>query len=184
MINYFSKSEYSLVNSNLSVELMQNVVKYFYREVVIFQHHIDDNRSFKMFTSQLCVIGLCRQVEICRVLGISKSSMIRNVKKLKKNGPSAFYQIPKRTGRGGTVITEEVQKKAEEFLLHGWTQQMVAEKLDINVSTLAKAIQQGRIYAHPKASRKPKNGRGSREISTNLIGNANYIGKHTRKIFI
>ena len=184
MINYFSKTDYNLVNSNLSVELMQNVVKYFFREVVIFQHHIDDNCSFKMFTSQLCVIGLCKQVEICRVFGISKASMIRNVKKLRKNGPTAFYQIPKRNGRGGTVITEEVQKIAEEFLLHGWTQQMVAEKLNINVSTLAKAVKQGRIYSPPKDSRKPKKGRGSREISTNLIGNANYIGKHMRKIFI
>jgi len=184
MINSFSKTQNILVNPNLSVELVQNIVKYLFREVVIFQHNIDDNRSFKMFTSQLCVIGLCKQVEISQVFGISRASMIRNVKKLKKHGPTAFYQIPKRNGKGGTVVTQEVQKRAEEFLLLGWTQQMVAEKLNINVSTLAKAIKQGRIHSHPKDSETPKKGRGSRETSSNLIGNANDIGKPTRKIYL
>jgi len=164
------------------------MVRYVLNEVVIFQHHIDDNRSFKMFASQLCVSGLCKQAEICRVFGISKSSVIRNVKKLKKDGPEAFYKAPKRNGREGTVITKAVQKKAEEFLLLGWTQQIVAEKLSINVSTLAKAVKQGRIYSRPiysrpKDSKKLEKGRGSRDKNSNLIGNADYNGTHARKIF-
>ena len=48
-------------------------------------------RMFRLITFQLIDSGACRQVDIRRASGVSKSSVIRSLNKLRSDGPEAFF---------------------------------------------------------------------------------------------
>jgi transposase len=96
-----------------------------------------------MFTAQLICQGACRQVDIVRAFGVSKNSVIRSVNKYRTGGVKAFY-TPRATRRA-SVMTPEVRAQAQQFLRMGWSRGEVAERLNLKLDTLRKAIQQGRL---------------------------------------
>ena len=124
----------------------------------VFQHPESDRRSFWMFTSQLICQGQCKQVDIVRAFGVSTASVKRYVKRYRQGGIAAFYE-PRR-GRGGSVLTEEVQAQAQALLDAGWSRRAVAESVGIKVDTLRKAITQGRLR-EPKRTSAAEPGAGS-----------------------
>ena len=96
-----------------------------------------------MFTAQLICQGACRQVDIIRVFGVSKNSVIRSVAKYRAGSVPAFYS-PRATCRAA-VLTPEVTARAQQLFAAGWSRGDVAEHLGLKVDTLRKAIQQGRL---------------------------------------
>ena len=96
-----------------------------------------------MLTAQLICVGACRQVDIVRAFGVSKNSVIRSVNKYRAGGVKAF-DTPRAT-RGATVMTPEVTAQAEQLLGVGWSRREVAEHLGLQLDTLRKAFQQGRL---------------------------------------
>jgi transposase len=86
---------------------------------------------------------MCKQVEIVDAFGVSKNSVSRSVKRYGREGPEAFFKA--RRGRGGSVLTDEVQANAQELLNLGKSKREVAEKLGIKYDTLRKAVSQGRL---------------------------------------
>ena len=116
---------------------------YFCGAQPVFQHAENDRRSFQMFSAQLICQDACRQVDILRVFGVSKNSVIRSVSKYRDGGVKAFY-TPRAT-RGASVMTSEVTAQAQQLLGVGWSRREVAEQLDLKLDTLRKAIQQGRL---------------------------------------
>ncbi len=96
-----------------------------------------------MFTAQLICQGACRQVDIMRAFGVSKTSVIRSVNTYRTGGVNAFY-APRAT-RGASVMTPEVTTQAQQLLLAGWSRREVAEQLGLKLDTLRKAIKQGRL---------------------------------------
>lgn len=87
---------------------LMNVVRqdgqwfYFCGTQPVFQHDESDLRSFRMFTAQLCVQGACKQAEIIKAFGVSKSSVPRSVNKYLEEGIEGFYR-PRRA-RGAPVM--------------------------------------------------------------------------------
>jgi transposase len=116
---------------------------YFCGAQPVFQHAENDRRSFQMFTAQLICQVACRQVDILRVFGVSKNSVIRSVSKYRDGGVIAFYKP--RAARGASVMTSEVTAQAQQLLGVGWSRREVAEQLNLKLDTLRKAIQQGRL---------------------------------------
>ena len=116
---------------------------YFCGTLPVFQHVEGDLRSFRMFTAQLCVHGSCKQSEIIKAFGISKSSVLRSVNKYRQEGIEGFYK-PRRA-RGAPVMTWEVLQQARQLFEEGHSKAEVAHKLDISCDTLRKAIDQGRL---------------------------------------
>jgi transposase len=116
---------------------------YFCGAQPVFHHAESDADSFRMFTAQLICQGACRQVDIVRAFGVSKNSVIRSVKKYRAGGVKAFY-TPRATRRA-SVLTPEVTAQAQQFLRIGWSRAEVAERLNLKLDTLRKAIQQGRL---------------------------------------
>jgi len=176
----FQKSESIQVNSDLSIECRMGIVKYCYKGVIIFQHNIDDLGSFKMFVSELYIIGACKQVELCKALKISQATMKRYVKKFQKSGPKSFYLERKQTE--GSVITEKVKKQSENLLLLGSSPKMIAKKLNIKTDTLSKSIRQGRIVVQPKPLKRTEKRRC--KTDSNVVGYASYQGNCIRRIYI
>jgi transposase len=116
---------------------------YFCGTQPVFQHAEADLRSFRMFTAQLCVQRACKQAEILKAFGVSKSSVLRSVNKYREEGIEGFYQ-PRRA-RGAPVMTPEVIQQAQQRFEEGHSKADVARELDISYDTLRKAIEQGRV---------------------------------------
>ena len=116
---------------------------YFCGTQPVFQHAEDDLRSFRMFTAQLCFQGACKQAEIIKAFGVSKSSVLRSVKKYREEGIEGFYR-PRR-GREARVMTSEVIQQAQQLFEQGHDKTEVARELGISYDTLRKAIDQGRV---------------------------------------
>ncbi|HFE53461.1 MAG TPA: hypothetical protein ENK07_08455, partial [Bacteroidetes bacterium] len=131
------------ISDTLSVVRREGRFVYFCGVQPVFEHAEEDLKSFRMFTAQLCVQGACRQADIIRVFGVSKSSVLRSVKKYREEGPEGFYK--KRRGRGPSVMTPAVTEQAEQLLAQGHCKAEVARELDISYETLRKAIDQGRV---------------------------------------
>jgi hypothetical protein len=109
----------------------------------VFQHAEGDRRAFQMFTAQLIARGVCRQVDIVRVFGVSKNSVIRSVNTYRAGGVGAFY-APRAT-RGPSVMTPAVRAHAQQLLGAGLSLREIAAQLGLNLDTLRKAVQQGRL---------------------------------------
>ena len=96
-----------------------------------------------MFTAQLCVQRACKQADIIKAFGVSKSSVLRSVNKYREEGIDGFYK-PRRA-RGAPVMTPEVIQQAQQRFEQGHSKAEVARELDIPYDTLRKAIDQGRV---------------------------------------
>ena len=131
------------ISDIISVVRENGQLTYFCGIRPVFRHAEDDRRSFRMFTAQLICRGVCRQVDIVRVFGVSKNSVIRSVAKYRAGGVAAFY-APRAT-RGASVMTPEVIAQAQQLLCAGWSRKEIAEELGLKFDTLRKAIQQGRV---------------------------------------
>ena len=131
------------VNNVLSVEKTGSRWTYFIGLHPVFFHEEKDRRSFSMFTAQLVCQGVCKQVEIMRAFGVSKSSVGRAVEKYRKGGAKAFFR--NRKGHNGSVLTDQVKADAQEMLNLGMGKHEVAEKLGIKYDTLRKAVSDGRL---------------------------------------
>ena len=132
------------INNIVSVYRKEHRWTYFLGLYPIYSHMAKDSRMFRLVTSQLIDAGTCRQVDIINTFGVSKSSVIRAVNKLRTNGPEAFF-IQRRGRRGGTILTPPVLEKAQTLLNQGYSRRNAAEELSVRCDTLRKAIKDGRL---------------------------------------
>lgn len=131
------------VSDIVSVVHQDGKVVYFVGTQGLLCHDENDHRSFCLYTAQLIDQGACRQVDVMRVFGVTKSSLDRAVNKLRAGGAEAFF-TPRRT-RGASVMTPEVTVSAQQLLAAGWSRSETAAELGLKLDTLRKAIQQERL---------------------------------------
>lgn len=136
----------SVIAPNLTVIRREEKWAYMHGMLPVFSHAVTDNQAFRMITSSFILEGVCRNVDIQRVFGVSKSSVIRNCKRYTEKGSGAFV---KRAGckghRKARVITEKKIARAEELFSQGLSRSEVASIVEVKYSTLNKAILDGRI---------------------------------------
>jgi len=97
-----------------------------------------------MITTQMIRNGSCKQCDIIRVFGVSRSSVSRSVATYEAKGIPGFY-APRACRSGGSVLTAEVKARAQELLNLGESRREVSDQLGIKYDTLRKAINQGRL---------------------------------------
>ena len=119
-------------------------VTYFNGVLPVFFHAEDDIRSFRMFTSLLCVNGSTKQVDITKVFGVPAITVKRSVKLFQEKGPPGFFQ-PRRS-RGPAVLIPSVLAEAQEKLDEGLSHLEVADQLSLKRDTVRKAIGAGRLH--------------------------------------
>jgi len=117
---------------------------YFLSTHPIYSHRKNDLRMFRMVTSQMIGSGACRQVDIQKTFGVSKSSVIRSLNKLRTGGAGAFF-TQRRGRRGGKVFTSEALEKAQGLLDQGSSRKDAAQELGVKYDTFRKAINDGRL---------------------------------------
>ena len=139
------------INDLISFCKRDGAVYYFHGCLPVFTHAGSDLKSFRLYTSQLVVNGICTQAEVVRAFGISFISMKRHVKSLRTGGSQAFFG-PRRK-RKPRVLTPEVLRQAQELLSQGEERSAVAKTLSIKLDTLGKAVRAGRL-AEPSKEKK------------------------------
>jgi hypothetical protein len=117
---------------------------YFLATHPIYTHRKNDRRMFRLVTSQLIESGACQLVDIYKIFGVSKSSVIRSLNKLRTGGPEAFF-VRRRGRRGGKVFTPDVLDKAQDLLDRGYTRDEAVQELGVKSDTFRKAINDGRL---------------------------------------
>jgi transposase len=97
-----------------------------------------------MITSQLCVSGRVKQVQISCAFGITLVSVKRAVKRYREEGPQGFYAVKKM--RSASVLTKQVLIEAQLLLDDGLTVKEVAERMELKRDTLLKAARAGKLH--------------------------------------
>ena len=171
----------SRISDLISVVRENGVWSYFCGIHPVFCHPEADRRSFRMFTAQLACQGACREVDILRIFGVSKSSVKRTVKKYREEGIEGFYSARER--RGATVLTAAVTAEAQRLLSVGRSRREVAEELAIKYDTLRKAIQQGRLQELPSPAKpavaSDKSQRSSEDVAAEMAGRRSNVGPYS-----
>ncbi|MHC1727574.1 MAG: hypothetical protein AB9866_31055 [Syntrophobacteraceae bacterium] len=132
------------INHQVCVWRNEDRWTYFLGAHPIYSHEANDRRMFRMITSQMIDSGACRLVDILRTFGVSKSSVIRSLKKLRTEGPEGFFKAA-RGRRGASIMTAEVLQNAQRLLQQGYSRRQTAEELGVAYDTFRKAIQDGRL---------------------------------------
>ncbi|NOQ46322.1 MAG: hypothetical protein GQ559_06575 [Desulfobulbaceae bacterium] len=132
------------INHLISVSRDDDIWTYFHGGLPVYSHQAGDQNMFRFITSQFIVTGSCRQIEIIKTFGISKSSVIRFANKLRNEGAESFFR-PRKQRRGGTILTPEVLESAQNLLDQGFSRKDTAEKLEVKYDTLRKATSDGRL---------------------------------------
>lgn len=148
----FSKG-ITLINANLGFVREGNTITYIYGNLPIFSHDIDDQRSFRMVTSQFYINGSATQAQIYRAFGVSPISVKRGVKLYRKKGMAGFFEQPRR--RGAAVLTPAVLAEVQGLLDQGVTITEIAAEMNLLADTLRKAVKAGKLH-QPSKKKSPK----------------------------
>lgn len=115
-------------------------------------------------TCQLIDAGACRQVDVVRAFGVSKSSVARASRCYRERGVDGF--VPQLRGRRkGKVLAAEKLIEAQRLLEEGLNRREVAEELGVKVDTLRKAISDGRLHKPPERAGTDKSTRSVQDAA-------------------
>lgn len=137
------------ITSELAFKEEDGVVTYFNGQMPVFVHDAADVATFRMITSQFCVNGNAKLVEISRAFGVAEISVKRAVKRYREQGPGGFYAERKK--RGATVLKPAVVVEVQLELDKGFSTREVAKKFGIKYDTLKKAVSDGRVKKKAQA---------------------------------
>ena len=128
------------ITGELAFKVENNKVWYFNAMMPIFHHEVSDVDTFRMITSQFCVNGNIKQVDIVKAFGVSPISVKRSVKIYREEGPGGFYKESKRRR---TVLTDSALEEAQILISSGLSLPEVATSLNLKLNTLNKAVSEG-----------------------------------------
>lgn len=132
------------INSHIGFQEMDGTIYYFHGSFPIFSHSKYDLNSFRFITSQLVVSGNVRQAEIVSAFGFTSISVKRSVKKLKEEGIDGFNKTADKGGVAHVLVPKTLEKVQNE-LNNGINANQIAKNMEINISTIRKAISDGRL---------------------------------------
>lgn len=142
------------ITPTLAFKKEQGKIVYFNGSMPVFSHDETDDRSFSLITSQFCINGVTKLVDIVKTFGVSASSVKRRVKIYRREGPGGFFKKPK--GRAKFVMTDDVCDKAQELLNQFKAPKAVALELGLKWDTFRKAISSGRLHRPEKKVRRQR----------------------------
>ncbi len=138
------------INALVSVWKDDDLWTYFLGEYPIYSHPAEDQRMFRLTTAQLIEAGCCKQKEIIDAFSISKSSVARYQRKLRKEGVDGFFRDRRGRKCGGTVLKPDVLEQAQALLDKGIPKKEVAEELGVKYDTFRKTFSDGRLHESKK----------------------------------
>lgn len=139
------------ITPELAFEKREGRVVYFNGHLPVFLHAAEDLGAFRLFTSQLIVNGTASQRQIVEAFGVPLVTVKRCVKRLREQGPGAFFQPAPR--KQGSKLTAERLGQAQSLLDLERSVSAISQELGVLKSTLHKAIDDGRLKQRIKKKR-------------------------------
>lgn len=132
----------------------QDKVIYVQGSLPVFQHRVDDVKSFRLMAAQLYLTGHVKQAAIARAFGVSSISLKRAVKLYEAHGPGGFWR-PRKV-RGPSVLTPARLAQVQAALDEGEAPKAIAQRLQLNSETVRKAVAAGRLHRVVKKKMRPE----------------------------
>lgn len=140
-------SDTRMITMTLGVRERAGSVYYLHSGVPIYSHEANDLTKFRYVTSNLILLGLCKNQDIADTFHVSTDSVRRWKKKLSEEGEGSFFNEESRHGRSHKLLPDVLDR--------------IQEKLDkgINVNSIAKGegISEGSIRYWVSLGRLKKN---------------------------
>ena len=152
------------MSDRISVHRDSQYWTYFHGAFPIGRHRADDRRSFQLLTCRLIDVGACRQVEVIRAFGVSKSSVARALRRYREHGMDAFA-VQRRGRRKGTVLSPEKLAEAQRLLDDGRDRREAADELGVKRDTFRKALSDGRLLQRAEPSGTDKSTRSTQDAA-------------------
>ena len=134
----------SRIGPTLSILNKDDVVSYFAGADRLFWHKPSDADGQRQALAMFMSTGYVRPVDIERShLAIPHRTLMNWLHQYEMHGPASFY-APRRV-RGATVMTDEVVRSCSDLLSSGKSIAYTARELNLNPSTLSKAVKRGRV---------------------------------------
>ncbi len=138
-----------MLGKSLAVTQCDGAVWYFNGSAPMFTHGVDDYKSFRAYTSQLCEAGLCKQADVIRTFGVTKESVMRGVSLYRHGGFSAFFESRQPT-RKPRIMTEEKIAEIQALLDEGLSPRLISVRLGVKADTIRDNIDRGRLHRKKK----------------------------------
>jgi len=164
-----------MINSDIGIKNIGEKILYFNGGMPIYQHHVNDYKSFRYITSQMIDLKTVRHVEIISSFKVSKESVNRWLRIYRQEGAIGFFREKKVTKKG-TTLTDDMLLKAQALLNFGKTPKEIGEELDIKPDTIRKAINSHRLTKTVMPSAIQKNEKTQSERSREDITAALGVG--------
>ena len=103
------------INDKMSVWRKEDSVYYYMQKNLIFVHKSNDKIAFQFIICQLFLTRLAKQTEIIRTFKVSKSTIIRWIKKYRKEGTRGFLKITKRVKSDSLPKKRTKRRKRKEI---------------------------------------------------------------------
>ncbi len=139
------------ITPELAFESRDGRVVYFNGHLPVYMHEVEDLGAFRLYTSQLIVNGTATQKQIVEAFGVPLVTVKRCVKRLREEGPGAFFKPAQR--REGSKLTPERLRQAQGLLDAGRSVPEISREIGVLKSTLHKAIDDGRLEQRVKKKR-------------------------------
>ncbi len=139
----------SRIGDALSILKKDGVVTYFVGGDNYFSHLSCETSSHRFILASLMNSGHVRVRDLEKApLCIPRSTLMHWLKQLRERGGGSFFRPARRSE--GAVMVPDVILQCEALLFSGLPISRVAKQLDINESTLRKAITRGAVRRFPK----------------------------------
>lgn len=142
------------LSPEVAVVREQDKVTYVQGSLPVFQHRVEDVKSFRLMAAQLYLNGHVKQAAIARAFGVSPISLKRAVKLYEAHGPGGFWRA--RRVRGPSVLTPERLAQVQAALDEGEEPKGIAQRLQLNYETVRKAVAAGRLHRAVKKKIDPE----------------------------
>jgi transposase-like protein len=138
------------INAVVALVERDEQVAYFASGVPLFIHRADDPVGRRVAAGQMMELGLARQDELSAVLGVNRSTLYRQHRRLQAHGVLGVVD-GKRGPRGPHRFTPEKRQRVAALLKAGRSIRHAAQQVGVTEGTIRHALRRGELAHAPMA---------------------------------
>ena len=163
------------INAVVAVVHERGQVAYFASGVPLFVHGDDDRVGRRIAAVQMMELGLARQQEISAALGLDRSTLYRQQRRVKAQGVLGVVD-GKRGPQGPHRFTPDKRQRVEHLLANGVSIRQAAPQVGVTEGTIRHALKRGELQRAEAAP--PRTALGPRARSERDARAQGGIGVH------
>lgn len=133
-----------LINAIIGFYKKDDFIYYLNNGLPIYCHSLEDRNAYRFILATLVENHLCTSSELSRALAIPARTVQRYAKDLREKGMGYFFN--REDNRGQCYkFTEDLQRKAQQLLDQGFSQQSVAKQLLISEGAVRYHMRSGKL---------------------------------------